>query len=225
MREQINVLVAEERHLRNLIRANTRLNNQMAGLCCNFVEAKTKKELWSRAGTLLKKVRKDPAANPYLVQVLQPYEECRVILEHHIKGVKKTMAAAFNELPVAPWVEGVRGVSATGMACIVGESGDLDDFPTVAKLYKWFGLHVEDGRAQTIKLGKQLNHSPHRRAVVWAIGNAIVKQGDYYRQVFLDRKAYEKAKTPDERDIVTHLRAKRYMEKKLLADFKRNWGG
>lgn len=86
-------------------------------------------------------------------------------------------------------------------------------------------------------------YSPSRRAKMFVIGDVLVKQnrGDY-RAIYDARKAYERAmaeaagltvapaaKIPKKRaaefvsDGTVHLRAQRYMEKRLLRDLWRAW--
>jgi hypothetical protein len=147
--------------------------------------------------------------------------------------------------------EQIRGFGARSLAVIIGEAGDLSNYSTHSKLWKRMGLAVMDGVRQG-GLRKSSNketwiehgYSPIRRSRMFVIGDALIKaNGDgAYRRAYLARKQYERdravsnglvvapaAKIPAKRkdefmsDGHIHLRAQRYMEKRLLRDLWKAW--
>lgn len=144
----------------------------------------------------------------------------------------------------------VKGFGARSLAVIVGEAGDLSGYPKKGHLWKRMGLAVIDGTRQgglrkTASAEAWIEHGYNRkrRSYMFVIGDVLVKQtGGVYRQVYLDRKEYEReqavargltvapaAKIPKKdadkyiSDGHIHHRAQRYMEKRLLKDLWQAW--
>ena len=67
------------------------------------------------------------------------------------------------------------------------------------------------------------DYAPHRRSIVWTIGDCIIKAKGEYKAVYNKRKVYERKAHPKLTDGHTHNRAKRYMEKRLLCDLWEEW--
>lgn len=108
-------------------------------------------------------------------------------------GYEKEMTKIAKTLPVASWVNAPerRGFGMLFLAIVVGECGDLNNYPTVAKLWRrmacapWaFGEKTLMGA--TWKAGKEgklpalewekYGYSPRRRSISYLIGLGIVKQ-------------------------------------------------
>ena len=135
---------------------------------------------------------------------------------------------------VRAFLESVRGFGLLGLALIVGEAGDLAGYPNPAKLWKRMGLAVgEDGRAQrrvarNVERALAQGFAPERRAVMWTIGDSLLKgnRGGEWKQLYDTRKAREKEKlgvAADEADMHAHRRAQRYVEKRLLRELWAAW--
>lgn len=155
-----------------------------------------------------------------------------------------------STLPVwTAFGEGVKGFGARSLAVIVAEAGDLSAYPTHSHLWKRMGLAVMDGVRQgglrkTASAEGWIVHgySARRRSFMFVIGDVLVKKQGYYREVYLARKEYERAravaagltvapsaKIPAKRqhefmsDGHIHRRAQRYMEKRLLRHLWQAW--
>lgn len=154
-----------------------------------------------------------------------PLIEGRKGIEKHRKAVEKRLAELAGKLPVAPWIEDVRGVGIMSLAAIVGEAGDLAAYSNPAKLWKRMGLAVmPDGARQrkvTGAAGIEHGYSPARRSVVWAFGESVIKHGGAYKEIYNVRKVYETPRV--ETKGHAHNRAKRYMEKRILRDLWVEW--
>lgn len=177
--------------------------------------------------------------------VLIVLEEHRKSLKKSRRTHEKTLEALAEQLPVwSEWVAGVRGCGPLGLALIIAETGDLANYATVSRVWKRLGLAVIDGdrqrRVTDAAAAKLHGYSPRRRAVAWNMGEGFVKQGERYRDLYLARKAIEAAKPPCGKSWRTkaggmkacekdghcrpshiHARARRWTEKKFLADL---WG-
>lgn len=162
----------------------------------------------------------------------------------------KNMERLAMQLPVwAAFGKNVRGFGARSLAVIVGEAGDLSAYPKKGHLWKRMGVAVMEGVRQgglSKSAGAEAwiahGYNRKRRSQMFIIGDVLVKVGAHYRQVYLDRKAFEQAraiaaglivapaaKIPAKRkseficDGHIHRRAQRYMEKKLLRDLRQAW--
>jgi len=179
------------------------------------------------------------------LSVSAPFIDARGLIEAQRKAQEKAMTEHAKALPVAPWVESVRGFGLLGMASIVGEAGSLDNYPSPAKLWKRLGLAVIHGERQQRKPAPECfehGYSPSRRSVVWTIGDSMFRAGGYYADLCRERKEVEREKADNEgltvapaakipaarkseyrSDGHVHNRAKRWMEKRLVRDLWRAW--
>lgn len=149
----------------------------------------------------------------------------------HRKAVERTITSLVRELPVWPWWQRHRGLGDIGLGLLIGVTGDLHRFPTVAKVWKYLSLHVVNGRAAHAVRGagaKEQQYVKPRRTLVYKIGNALLshnRDGEY-RKRYLERKAMELERLPEDvktRKRWAHRRAHRYVEKMLLRDLWREW--
>jgi hypothetical protein len=184
-------------------------------------------------------------------------EAARDSLTVHRRRHEARMAELAVLLPVwTTWAVNVRGIGPLGLAQIVGEAGDVGTYRTVSGLWKRMGLAViawcdtcgarADGAAHCQACGPEGNirrerqrrikgdaafahgFSAPRRAIMWNIGEALVKQNrdGAYRTLYLERKAIEAARMPaGTKKGHIHNRARRYMEKRFLRDLWLKWTG
>jgi hypothetical protein len=166
------------------------------------------------------------------------------------KDAAREMERLAKTLPVwDAWGAGVPGFGARSLAVLVGEAGDLGEYPKKGHLWKRMGLSVEDGirqggLAKSASKGAWVAHgySPARRSTMFIIGDCLIKQQGPYREVYLARKEYERQRAEAEGLAVVpaakipkgqagayrseghvHRRAQRYMEKIFLRDIRNAW--
>lgn len=166
------------------------------------------------------------------------------------KQATKEMERLAKLLPVwDAFAKDVRGFGARSLAVIVGEAGDLSGYPKKGHLWKRMGVAVMDGVRQgglSKNAGKDAwiehGYNRERRSRMFVIGDCLVKSGEHYRETYLRRKEYERAraevaglkvapsaKIPKAKaaeyisDGHIHRRAQRYMEKQLLRDLLAAW--
>lgn len=191
------------------------------------------------------KLGEHPAAAEISVSVF-PLVEARRVLEGSRKKFEKEIKLLAKDLAVSEWIKDVRGVSDLLLGQIIGEAGDLSNYPNHRHLWKRMGLAVIEGQRQRRVKGEEaLEHgyAPRRRALMWVVGDCIIKAGKgHYREVYDLRKDYEikqaneaglkvvpAAKIPKSdpesyrSEGHVHLRAKRYMEKIFLRDLWLVW--
>lgn len=216
------------------------------------------------AKALIANAEKEAAGKPFK-EAIEGYNEWRLILLAAVGSRKpfddvetratKEMERLAKSLPVWKWAEPIRGLGARSIATIIAETGDLSQYPKKGHLWKRMGLAVigrgdgendirQGGLSKTAKAEHWIAHgySAKRRAVMFVIGDVLVKQGEYYREVYLARKEYERQQAAERGLIVApsakipkakaaqyisdgqiHKRAQRYMEKKVLRDLWNAW--
>ncbi len=156
---------------------------------------------------------------PYML-ALAPIREWRASLE-------KDLELLAAQLPVADWARQQKGFGLLRLGFIIGETGDLSNYATKEKVWKRMGLAIApDGKAQRRVRGSdaiEMGFNPRRRAVMYVVGDCLIRQKGHYKAIYDQRKEYEKQAHPELPLIVLHRRAKRYMEKALLADLWQEW--
>ena len=122
-------------------------------------------------------------------------------LELRRKKEEKRLIALVNQLPVNHFVESICGLGQLGVAQILGEAGDIDNYANPAKLWKRFGLAViGTERQRRVKGPAAIEHgySPRRRAIMYSIGDSLLKKQNQYRDLYLQRLSIEHQKALDE---------------------------
>lgn len=158
-----------------------------------------------------------------------PLVQARELLAASRKPLEKRLEQLARELPVWPWVQGVRGLGALGLAQIAGECGDLHNYANPAKVWKRMGLAVIDGERQRKHSDPDLaalhGYSPQRRSIMYVIADSLVKgnRDGAYRTYYLAEKERQRGKLPDAPQAHIHNRALRHMAKRLLRDLWRAW--
>lgn len=165
------------------------------------------------------------------------------------KAYEKELRALARQLPVWPWVKATVGFGDLMLGQIVGEAGDLSLYSAPGKLWKRLGVGIVQGQIQRKTTDKELaiamGYNANRRAIVWNLGECLVKAGGAYADLYRERKAYEIAKAvaqgltvieaakiakmkPTDRHAYVskgHIdrRAKRWMTKQCLVDLWLAW--
>lgn len=110
---------------------------------------------------------------------------------------------------------------------LVPELRGIQAFDNPSKLHAYFGLDVRDGKAPKRQHGTKVNWNPKARVLAWKIAEQIVKQGRYYRQIYLEARQLYDAR-PDLQEGKgakghRYAMAKRKMVKHFLTDLWIAW--
>lgn len=179
---------------------------------------------------------------------VSPLVEARQRIKQSRMEVERQLTKLAKRHPVyATFVEPLHGFGALGFAQIIGEAGDLSKYSNPAKLWKRMGLAVINGKSQRRVKGAEAieqGYSPARRAVMFCIGDSLLKKQNAYKELYDARKQFEREKAladgliirakkkndPRNDDppgirtnLCIHRRAQRYAEKRLLRDLWRVW--
>jgi hypothetical protein len=112
------------------------------------------------------------------------------VLEQQERAVNGQLERLGKQHLMADWIAECPGLGYGGFARIVGVTGDFMRFGNVAKVWKYMGMHVEDGHAPKRQRGVKGDWSPQGRVVAHQIGDSIVKLGHgRYREVYDAKKA------------------------------------
>jgi len=179
-------------------------------------------------------------AKPFVIalqQAKEPLSRCQKRIEKEMVRLVKEASADH----VWEWMLDIKGFGPLSLARIIGNAGALSNYANPGKLWKRFGLAPYKGRAMATWVSKvnsrdpedkltreewiTAGYSPKRRAVMHVIGDTMIKKSSYLRDTYDARKAYEKARDPEMSDGYAHMRALRYMQKRLLRDLWRQWVG
>lgn len=218
-------------------KAEKSLINQCKAQCrrivsCHSVDSKDLAAVKKEADILYRAIEgkgEHPLADmmrSFMAPLLEARDVNRKARLYHERAMEKLA----HQLDVFAWVEKVRGFGPLGLAQIIGECGDLGHYPNPAKLWKRLGLAVIEGKAQRrvadAEKAKLHGFNPRRRAIMFCIGDSMIKAHGPYREIYLKRKEYEAQKLPESeggRKIIWHRRAQRYAEKRLLRDLWNTW--
>lgn len=147
--------------------------------------------------------------------------EYYAIVKSFEKSIQKYMQKEIKKHYLWPWLSSVRGIGENLASKLLFHLKDLNRFPTVSHLWSYCGL---DGDGW-----KKRKHNWALTSICYLVANQFVKQGDVYRQIYEQRKAYELAKPPCPKCLevgsLEHCtqghsdnRARRYVAKMFLKD-------
>lgn len=235
----------------DLINAEGNLKRQIKAITRRIVSAHMREHGVSddEINAVVTAMSKVPAEVEKVVTIATiPLQVALDALHPHKLQAEKELKKLAVQLPAHSFVEAVHGFGTIGFAQIVGEAGDLANYANPAKLWKRFGLGLVGDQRQRkttdAALAIEMGYNPKRRSVMFVIGDSLLKQSGPYKDLYNARKQWETDKATAAGKIVlpaakinkknaatsmsmghVHLRAKRYVEKRVLRDLWRVWVG
>jgi hypothetical protein len=91
--------------------------------------------------------RKDEKGPKDIVELVRATDQGRKPFDAMRANAEAEMEKLAKSLPVASWIEAIRGAGLLGLATIVAEAGDLAEYEHPAKLWKRLGFAPYDGCA------------------------------------------------------------------------------
>lgn len=221
----VSDLQALQRQRTVYIKSMTMVSNRLQAIVAGtmgYHTGLTDKErikLFGDAGKLIKRIVRDGEEHDMRGIVLAHTESLDALNAMRVP-IEKQMETLAKMLSVAEWVQAPeqKGFGMPSLAVVVGEAGDLANYPNPGKLWARFGCHPyeKDGenhmgatwksRARkpgVVKLSSEdweaFGYSPRRRSIAYLIGENLIKQnGDGpYRRRYDVKKAEAAEKHPD----------------------------
>ncbi len=201
-----------------------------------LLQAGPQRRAWVKAtGNLTRQIKaverrgKEGEFTPEMVDAITlPLHAALAAIKPSRDNIEKEMAKAAKSLDLNDFVDNINGFGYFGLALIVSEAGDLSNYANPGKLWKRMGLAVFNGKSQRrVKDAEEAieqGYNPVRRSMMFTLGDSLIKKQNEYRELYLERKQYEKERDPEMSDMHAHRRAQRYMEKRLLKNLWQEWG-
>lgn len=211
------------------------------------LDEKERKKLWREAEKLIRQVDKgDPieSERSSCVGLIRISQQSRQGYADFEESLYKAMQNKAKQLPVASWVDHPdrRGIGIGIVATIIGEAGDLFNYPNPAKLWRrLFGAPFEKngevhmpscwrGGTKT-KLSsaewEEVGYNPRRNATMYQLRENIVMQNGSgpYRRRYDYAKARAKEVHPDWTDGHCHAHGQLLAAKLVVKDLWIAWWG
>jgi len=110
---------------------------------------------------------------------------------------KLMMEFVESEIIYKKFLEKIKGISAILSANLIKEFGYCENAQYISSLWKYCGMHVNDGQAPVRKKGEKLEFDARLRTMVWKISDSFVKQRTpFYRKIY-DKEKKKQVKMLD----------------------------
>lgn len=156
-------------------------------------------------------------------------------MDQNLLNIRKMMINYGKQTgPIWDWVTSIKGLGAGGEAAkLIAQIDDIARFDTIAKLWRFSGLAVIDGKAEKNKPGEKSHFNRNLKAICFVIGDSFIKQQTpYYIDIYYAEKKRQRELHPDPikvdgktmySDMQIHYRGWRKMMKQFLADLWVKW--
>lgn len=110
---------------------------------------------------------------------------------------KLMMEFVESEIIYKKFLEKIKGISAILSANLIKEFGYCENAKYISSLWKYCGMHVDNGQAPVRKRGEKLEFNARLRTMVWKISDSFVKQRTpFYRKIY-DKEKRKQVKMLD----------------------------
>ncbi len=132
-----------------------------------------------------KKITKED--NFYIQRILEVQKNAE---KYETEYKKLMMEFVESEVIYKKFLEKIKGISAILSANLIKEFGYCENAPYISSLWKYCGMHVDNGQAPVRKKGEKLEFNAKLRTMVWKISDSFVKQRTpFYRKIYDKEKA------------------------------------
>jgi hypothetical protein len=233
-----------------VIKAEVRITNMVTALLARALgynphEKEAGEKIWKRAQAAIKREfsGKDPSPDDAeAIQILGADIGAMRSALQPIKvrrdEIESDMIRLARLVPLGTFIEETRGFDLIGLAVIVGEAGNLSNYPNVAKLWRRLGYGMAKGHEakaySTWRLEGGLDaddwtsagYSPKRLGQIYGVVTVplfMSKAKNKYGEVYTRRRAHTAVTHPDWTKGHSDNDARRVMTKALLADLWSAW--
>lgn len=214
----VTAIVGNYRTYARWAKAQQKLHLQCLAICRAWTDGDKK-----AANALFTAITKGKDSKPDLALQLAPYLLAMAEFEKRLKPVKKNLQKLARETPYWPWIKAVRGFGDFNLAKVIGAAGAIEAYRNPSCLWKRMGLAVIDGERQRRvandpELAIRHGYDAQRRAIVFLIGECLLKAKGPYRAVYDERRAHTAITHPEWPPIHSHKDGLRFMTKRVLRD-------
>lgn len=125
--------------------------------------------------------------------------------------------------PAWDWLKTVKGVGPTLATQLIGLIGDIEKAPSVSALWRFAGLAVIDGKAETLVKGEKSHYNKRLKTCMFKVASSFLKSNSPYRRFYDESKAYYEKNRPDWTPLRIHRAAMRKMNKIFLQHLWVTW--
>ena len=155
-------------------------------------------------------------------------------VDDNLELARKMMISYGKATKVWEWTTSIKGLGAGGEAAkLIAQVDDIARFETIAKLWRFAGYAVIDGKAEKNQAGEKSHFNRNLKSICFCIADQFIRQQTpgyvdiYYAEKARLRQLYPEAIKQDGKNLFTdghvHNRAWRKMIKQFLADFWLQW--
>jgi len=177
--QELKVAERDQVALGHILKARARDYVGRAALLSGSGESLDKVKCAAVYARLLKRAE-DPVFTNRVCRIIDPWQACA----EEQNRLKREIGKVVKTMPIwTQWGVNQVGISESGLGKLLGHCpGDfnngLSDFANPGKLWKWFGLHVnENGQAPRPTRGMKLGFSPYRLGVAFVVDKGLLMNG------------------------------------------------
>lgn len=140
------------------------------------------------------------------------------------KVIVKYIEELLNEFDIyTEFLKKVKGIGPVISGKLIFFIKDIERFPTVAKLWRYAGLGVDDdGKAERMRKGQKPRFNPRFKGLMYNVGVVLVRSKSKYKRIYDKAKEYYQANRDWTKSHI-HLAAMRKMEKLFLSHVWMVW--
>lgn len=118
-------------------------------------------------------------------------EDLLEVIKEVEKYVDKRVGKLIKEHPAYHWFSQIKGIGPENIGKVVGLV-DIERAPHVSSLWKYAGMHVEDGKAPKRIPGKKLEYNSKLRTMCWRLAGCLIRaNGKFYVYYLSEKEQYE----------------------------------
>ncbi len=120
-------------------------------------------------------------------------------LDSLIVTIKKTMTNYGELVPVWDWVTSIKGLGQGGLAAqLLAQIDDIEKFDTVAKLWRFAGYAIIEGKAEKNQRGEKSHFNRKLKGICFNIADQFIKQQtSYYVDIYYTEKDKQRLLNPN----------------------------
>lgn len=256
-------LQALQRDRATSIKSRLMIENRLTAVVASTVlgyrsglEEKERRQMFEKAAGIIKAIAKGktPKGAECVADLVTGTNFSIEAFDSRVTELERVMLELAKQLPAAGWVmqKDQRGFGLLSLATIVGEAGDLSNYPNPGKLWKRLGLapfrsgehnlmpstyRMYPGPKLSADEWSTCGYSPRRRSISYIVGENIVKQNcsaakdgkkawvGPYRKRYDESKARAAEVHEDWKPIRCHRHGMLLATKRLILELWKVWVG